>query len=267
MTQPTAGKWGDLATRVGSAAAMIAVGLVCIWQGGMAFRLLVVIVTGLMFWELVRMLVPIRRSAAVALAGLAGVVVALIPDVGLWLALLLGVAPIVAVGLAAPRRLALGVPYAALILLGASTLVFLRDTLGFGWLMWVIVLVIATDVAGYFAGKTFGGPKFWPSISPKKTWSGTVAGWGGAVLVGYVFSIGSGMIGAVVAASLALSFAGQMGDIWESAIKRRTGVKDSSMLIPGHGGVLDRFDALMGASAMLVVIALLTGFPPGLVGR
>ena len=84
--------------------------------------------------------------------------------------------------------------------------------------------------------------------------------------MGYVFAIGSGMIWAVVGASLVLSFAGQMGDIWESAIKRRTGVKDSSTLIPGHGGVLDRFDALMGAACVLILMALLTDFPPGLLG-
>jgi phosphatidate cytidylyltransferase len=266
MTQPSAGKWGDLAARIGSAAAMVAVGLFCIWHGGTAFRLLVGFVTGVMFWELVRMLVPARSAAALALAALSALSVVLIPEVGLWFALALGLAPVVAMGFAAPQRLRMGVPYAAVVILGASALVFVRDTLGFGWLMWIVVLVIATDVAGYFAGKTFGGPKFWPSISPKKTWSGTVAGWGGAALVGYVFALGSGMIGAVVAASLVLSFAGQMGDIWESAIKRRTGVKDSSTLIPGHGGVLDRFDALMGAAAVLILMALLTGFPPGLFG-
>ena len=267
MMQPAAGKWSDLATRVGSAAAMVVVGLVCIWQGGVAFRLLAMVVAGLMFWELVRMLAPGGRASAVLLAGVGAIAVALIPDADLWMALALGLGPVVGVALAAPQRARLGVPYGMLIVLGACALVFVRDTLGFGWLMWIVVLVIATDVSGYFAGKAFGGPKFWPSISPKKTWSGTVAGWGGAALVGYVFAIGSGMIAAVVTASLVLSFAGQMGDIWESAIKRRTGVKDSSALIPGHGGVLDRFDALIGAAAVLLLMALVTGFPPGLFGR
>ncbi len=264
MTQPTAGKWGDLATRVGSAAVMVVVGLICIWQGGMAFRVLAAVSTGLMFWELSRMLVPGRRVVTIALAVMAGLSVMLAPEVPTLLALLIGLAPVVAIGLAAPGRWRMGMPYAALIVVGACALVFVRDTLGIGWLTWIVVLVVATDVAGYFAGKTFGGPKFWPSISPKKTWSGTIAGWGGAAVVGYVFALGSGMVGAVVAASLALSLAGQMGDIAESAIKRRTGFKDSSTLIPGHGGVLDRFDGLLAASFMLLVLAVATGFPPGL---
>lgn len=266
MSRPAAGKWGDLATRAGSAAVMIVVGLVCIWQGGMAFRMLAAVAGALMLWELLRMLAPRRRHAAMVVAGLGGLALAMIPEVGLGPALALGAAPAIAVCLVAPDRWRMGLAYAALIVLGTSALVFLRDAMGFFWLMWVVLLIVATDLAGYFAGKTLGGPKFWPSVSPRKTWSGTVAGWGGAAIVGFVFALGSGMTSTVVAASLVLSLAGQMGDIAESAIKRKAGVKDSSALIPGHGGVLDRFDALLAAGAALLVLALVTGFPPGLIG-
>ena len=137
-------------------------------------------------------------------------------------------------------------------------------TWGVGWLLWLVLVVIVTDVFGYFAGRFFGGPKFWPAISPKKTWSGTVAGWIGAALVGLMFSINveGGVLLMVI--SIAVSMASQMGDIVESALKRKMGVKDSSDLIPGHGGLMDRFDGMLGASLFLLIIGQFIGFPPGL---
>ena len=126
---------------------------------------------------------------------------------------------------------------------------------------WLVGIVVVTDVAGYFAGRRLGGPKFWPRVSPKKTWSGTAAGWVGAGIVGGLFAINSGVWVAVFLASIFLSFASQMGDIAESAIKRKMGVKDSSALIPGHGGVLDRFDGMLGASVGFLVIEFAFGFP------
>ena len=122
-------------------------------------------------------------------------------------------------------------------------------------------VVIVTDIFGYFAGKSFGGPKFWPKISPKKTWSGTVAGWIGAALVGFVFMLFTDAGLWIIVISMVLSFAGQMGDIAESALKRRMGVKDSSTLIPGHGGLFDRFDALLGASLFLIIVADIADVP------
>ena len=106
-----------------------------------------------------------------------------------------------------------------------------------------------------------GGPKFWPKVSPKKTWSGTIAGWIGAAAVGVLFA-SQGMVPwyyAVLSPLIAL--AGQFGDIAESWIKRRAGAKDSSSLIPGHGGVLDRFDALVGAVLALQALGLLLAGP------
>jgi phosphatidate cytidylyltransferase len=107
---------------------------------------------------------------------------------------------------------------------------------------------VVSDVAGYFAGKALGGPKFWPGISPKKTWSGTAAGWAGAACVGAAFARPLEAGAVLIPVSVLVAFAGQMGDIAESAVKRMQGVKDSSALIPGHGGVLDRFDAMLGAA-------------------
>jgi phosphatidate cytidylyltransferase len=136
-----------------------------------------------------------------------------------------------------------------------------RDDLGFAWLVWLVMIVVVTDVAGYFAGRVLGGPKFWPKVSPKKTWSGTIAGWIGAAIVGAIFGMNSGVWGAILLASVLLSFASQFGDIAESAIKRKMGVKDSSALIPGHGGVLDRFDGMLGASIGFLVLEGVFGFP------
>ncbi len=124
--------------------------------------------------------------------------------------------------------------------------------------MWLLAVVAASDVLGYFAGRTLGGPKFWPKVSPKKTWSGTVAGWIGAALVGLVVVLATGASWALVPFSALVAFAGQMGDIAESWVKRRAGVKDASNLIPGHGGALDRFDALIGAVVVVLALGLVT---------
>jgi phosphatidate cytidylyltransferase len=151
-----------------------------------------------------------------------------------------------------------------LILLAGYGMMQVRDDMGFGWLLWLVMVVVVTDVVGYFAGRAIGGPKFWPKVSPKKTWSGTGAGWIGAAIVGLLFSINTGVGLQLVGISIAISMASQMGDIAESGLKRTMGVKDSSNLIPGHGGLLDRFDGMLGASLFLLIIGQFIGFPPGL---
>ena len=127
--------------------------------------------------------------------------------------------------------------------------------------LWLVAVVVASDTMGYFAGRLIGGPKFWPRISPKKTWSGTVAGWVGAGLVGAGFAAAGTVPWAYALLSPLIALAGQVGDIVESWIKRRAGAKDSSRLIPGHGGVLDRFDALVGAVLALQGLGLLLPGP------
>ena len=150
--------------------------------------------------------------------------------------------------------------YGAAILLAGAALIWLRcQPQGLVLTLWLLAVVIASDIMGYFAGRLLGGPKFWPRVSPKKTWSGTIAGWIGALIVGWAFS---GTLGSVVILfSPIVAFAGQMGDIAESAIKRRAGVKDSSNLIPGHGGVLDRFDAVIFSALIEAGAGVLCPFP------
>jgi len=155
--------------------------------------------------------------------------------------------------------------FAFVIALAGISLISVRGNLGFGWILWLICVVVVTDVAGYFAGKMLGGPKLWPRVSPKKTWSGTLAGWVGAGVVGALFSTLAGAGTALILISVLMSMTSQAGDIAESALKRRTGVKDSSALIPGHGGVMDRFDGMLGAALFVLLAAALFGFPVGLV--
>jgi phosphatidate cytidylyltransferase len=152
------------------------------------------------------------------------------------------------------RRIAAA--YAAAIMVAGYGLVELRDTIGTAGILWLVTVVVMSDVAGYFAGRLLGGPKFWPKVSPKKTWSGTVAGWIGAALVGLGFVlVGKGGVMLILLSPL-VAFAGQLGDILESWMKRRAGIKDSSHLIPGHGGLLDRFDALIGATVLVMLLGL-----------
>ena len=261
------GRWSALVPRVLSALAMVAIGVVEIWIGGRFFHVFVGLMAALMLWELVRMLAPRSRRTALVAAVLGGLWIIVLPELPLRDAFLVPLAACVvaavAVGLSAGDSRRVGVSYAMLILLGAYTLMLVRDNLGFSWILWLICVVIASDVMGYFAGKTLGGPKFWPSISPKKTWSGTIAGWIGAACIGAAFGANSGVEWLIIGLSVLLAFTAQMGDIAESAIKRRSGVKDSSSLIPGHNGVLDRFDGLLGAAVALFILAAMTGLPEG----
>ncbi len=121
---------------------------------------------------------------------------------------------------------------------------------------WIFLLVWGTDIGGYFAGKTFGGPKLAPNVSPNKTWSGLM---GGMVLAGLLSQLVWGIFALsrieLFAASAGLAVFAQAGDLIESAIKRRFDVKDSGGIIPGHGGILDRVDGL-GPVAAILAIAL-----------
>lgn len=244
-----------------SGAVMAVVGLIAIWLGGFWFMAMLTLVTAALVWELCRMLgAPQDRALLLgAGAGAALILARLLPE-GLGLPFLL-LPAIAGIGLLTSNR-SLYMVFAALIVVASFGLAVQRIDFGFIWIMWLVLVVIATDVFGYFAGRIVGGPKFWPKVSPKKTWSGTVAGWIAAGATGWYFMrFGDG--GAeIIGISVALSMASQMGDIAESAMKRKMDVKDSSNLIPGHGGVFDRFDGMLGASVFLLLIEQLVDFPP-----
>jgi phosphatidate cytidylyltransferase len=157
-----------------------------------------------------------------------------------------------------------GLLYAAL---PAAALVFLRSdpSLGAIAVLYLFAVAWTTDTASYVAGRLIGGPKFAPSISPRKTWSGFFVGALTPALVGYAFALAlrGTLAWRLALVSVALAFACQLGDLLESAVKRRFGAKDTSQLIPGHGGLLDRIDGLLIAAILAGLIALRDPANPG----
>jgi phosphatidate cytidylyltransferase len=127
---------------------------------------------------------------------------------------------------------------------------------GFAALMFVLLIVWLTDILGYFCGRGFGGPKLWVRVSPNKTWAGAIGSTVGSLVLAIVYALaGFGEVLPLAMLGVVLSIIAQLGDLFESAVKRHFGVKDSSHLIPGHGGLLDRLDGLVAA----VVAAALIG--------
>lgn len=254
--------WSDLAPRVISGIAMLVVGAGAVWSGGLIFNLMLLCLAGLMAWETARMFGASALNAVLFGGECMAVLVLCSYLPGAAVLPLIGAIAIAGAGLVSRDKPVFGL-FAAWVLLASFAMYILRNEAGLAWVLWLICIVIISDIAGYFAGKSLGGPKFWPQVSPKKTWSGTIAGWIGAGLVGLIFMapLSAGM--ALIWVSVLVGFAGQMGDIAESAVKRRAGVKDSSALIPGHGGVLDRFDGMLGG-AMLVMVLWALNLLPGL---
>ncbi len=254
------GRWGDLGVRVISGLVLAGIGVVAVLAGGKVFVALNVLVFALMTWELAGLSETSTAVERYGLACLAGLGVLLAQRQGVAV-LGLALAPL-AMALTARRDGVFMAVYTLAMLIAASVIIAL-DQRGAVIVVWLVCIVVASDVCGYFAGRLLGGPKFWPAISPKKTWSGTVAGWFGAALVGLGFVIVAGAGWGLVLISPLVAFAGQLGDIVESLIKRRAGVKDVSRLIPGHGGLLDRFDALIGAILAVRLLELILPLPLG----
>ena len=161
-----------------------------------------------------------------------------------------------------PVWVAIGPLYAGIVVL-APVWLRSREADGLVALVWLFLVVWISDIGAFFVGRTLGGPKLWPAISPKKTWSGLVGGLlfgtilsGGFVLadqmmLGPIFVSGWALIGL----SLATSIVSELGDLFESAMKRHFGAKDSGQIIPGHGGIMDRLDSFI-AAGIFAVLAL-----------
>jgi phosphatidate cytidylyltransferase len=149
----------------------------------------------------------------------------------------------------------------------ASVLVRLDQLWGFVALILIFLVVWVTDIGGYFAGRGIGGPKLWPRVSPNKTWAGAVGGFAASLVVAAGFAVfGLDRTGPLLVLGAALSIVSQFGDLFESAVKRRFGVKDSSHIIPGHGGLLDRLDGFVAAVVLAAIFGFLRGGVDG-VGR
>jgi phosphatidate cytidylyltransferase len=163
-------------------------------------------------------------------------------------------------GVTRPGWAVLGLAYAASLLI-APVLLRHDQSYGMAAIFILFAIVWTTDIAGYFAGRAIGGPKLAPAVSPKKTWSGAIAGLIGAgiiVAVGAHFIAGT-RVAPLVVLAIVLSVASQAGDLAESALKRRFDVKDVSQIIPGHGGVMDRLDGFWAAVICAVVIGVVRG--------
>lgn len=152
---------------------------------------------------------------------------------------------------------AIGLGYTAAALF-ACVLVRRDPAHGFSALIFVFLVVWITDILGYFVGRGVGGPKLWVRVSPKKTWSGAIGGIVGSGLFAAAFAAaGYGKLGPMLLLGTVISIISQLGDLFESALKRQFGVKDSSQIIPGHGGLLDRLDGFMAAIIAAAVIGYL----------
>ncbi|TJZ83810.1 phosphatidate cytidylyltransferase [Paracoccus hibiscisoli] len=264
------GKWGDLSRRVASTLVLLAIGVLLAVAQGPWLRLGMAIITAITFWELAAMTGwknPARhvtlfgRSRPIALAAIAGVAQAFALTGLPWAWLALSLPLLLGLPGAARRDRATYAIFGAAILLVAYELVLFRESFGLNFVLWLMGVIIISDTAGYFFGRILGGPKFWAALSPKKTWSGTIAGWIGACLFGAILWATDRGDATLIWVSPLVCFAGQMGDIAESWLKRRAGVKDSSNLIPGHGGFMDRFDAVTGAVLATMLIGFVTSLP------
>jgi len=211
------------------------------------------------------------RTVAVVLAGTAALAIAVyfVASGRTGLALLcLGVGLAIVVLLSPERRLWAGGGFAYAALAGlTSVLVRFDDTYGFAALIFVLLVVWATDTGGYFAGRGLGGPKLWPKVSPKKTWAGAVGGFVASLVVAIGFAVFVPVRTVpLLVLGASLSMVAQLGDLFESAVKRHFGVKDSSRIIPGHGGLLDRLDGFVAAIILAAILGSLRGGADG-VGR
>jgi phosphatidate cytidylyltransferase len=262
-----ASRWADLLPRAMSAVVMVALAVATTWSGGQAFALLwTLAATAIMYeWATITRIRPrpIMRIALPSLVLGAGIIRMFGGDPWLPVALAAALALIAGRSMR-DRAWALGgLGYASVVLFVP---VEMRDDALFGVLVlaWMFGVVWSTDIAAYFTGRLIGGPKLFLRISPKKTWSGF---WGGTI-AGTLAGLAVAEIGrawgvslpfdrfAVAMLSAAASILGQIGDLAESGLKRHFDVKDSSHLIPGHGGVMDRLDAFW-AVCVVVMLGLL----------
>ena len=255
----------NLALRIASAAVLAPLALVTAYSGGWLFVLFWGAAALAVLWEWMELVAgkahrPLFILCAGAVAA-AGLLVWLDRPISALLMLGLGA---LAAAIFAPSALrlwvTLGIGYAGAMLLAP---ILLRHDAAYGFAVIVLLFAIvwSTDVCGYFAGRAFGGPKLMPVVSPKKTWSGAIAGTAGAMIVGLLVAspFGSFKTVAMLAITFVLSVLAQFGDLFESWVKRQFGAKDSSRLIPGHGGVMDRLDGFWAAAVAGCLIGLMRG--------
>jgi phosphatidate cytidylyltransferase len=256
--------WTNLGVRVLSAVVLVPAVLFAVWTGAWLFLVMIAVAVALRAIEWGGMTAPgapVRVSAAVTAAVLAGVLIAhQRHDHLAWVVAGCGAlaAAVIARGVSErPADAALGVVYIGIPCL---CLVWLQGThQGAWWTMTLLAITWSADIGAYAVGNVLKGPKLWPRISPNKTWSGFAGGLATAMAASMAvvfFSPFQLNLAAAALVGLLGGLATMGGDLWESVLKRRFGVKDSGDLIPGHGGLLDRVDGLMFAVVVVAVARL-----------
>ena len=258
----------NLTQRIASALVLAPIAIAAAYFGGWLFLGLCAIAAGLILWEWTSLVVrgaDLRILAPGLAALLAAMALTKESQAGAAIGMVAIGAMLAGGAVAArPRRYpaanpaawaTAGVVYAGVALLGPAVLRG-DPELGFAALLFLFAIVWATDICAYLAGRAIGGPLLWPALSPRKTWAGAIGGLVGGVAAGTLVAYASVGTRPAVAGVLALvlSIVTQGGDLFESAIKRRFGVKDASSLIPGHGGVMDRLDGLLAAALVAALI-------------
>lgn len=249
-------KKSDLPLRAVVGLGMIAVAAAALILGGMAFWLLAAIGAVVMISEWAG-LQRASEQDKLAQFSLFVPVAIMCPWASgphfLALGMLAGAAFFVVIVTRKPN-LAAGVIYCGLPVF--SLLLLRKQPDGLLFAFWAMALVWATDIGAYFAGRNIGGPKLAPSISPNKTWSGLIGGVVAAGVFGALMHWAYGLPWRLTLASPALAVLAQAGDLYESALKRRAGVKDSGTILPGHGGVMDRLDGLVPVAPVAAFLAV-----------
>ena len=253
--------WADLIPRIGTAFLLIGSAAIALLLGGNTFGIFLLVAVALLHWELGCMLSPLSRQTGYFAAAFAGLFFLLaIASVSLEWSLVCVILGSAVQIMFFQRFKKTGLAISLAIFLVSLLFLNLRLYSDLSVILWLVGVVVMTDLGGYFGGRIFGGPKLTPRYSPKKTWSGALTGLAFALVFTVIFGedIGVGLsLKNTIIFSLFLSIASQIGDIYESALKRACNVKDSSSLLPGHGGFMDRFDGLVAASLAFSPITLL----------
>lgn len=211
-----AGDKSDFLTRLGAAIVLLIIAISTLWLGGYVYAAMLGLAGVLLLREWYELVQAMTRTASARIAvTVLGGLVAIVAVACLWL---------------------------------------VRIELGFIGALWLFGMVWATDIGAYFAGRGFGGRLLSPKISPKKTWSGLGGGMVAALVVGATLGDRAGIVGVPLWIGLLVGLLAQMGDLFESWIKRRAGCKDSGRLIPGHGGLFDRVDGLLPVAIILGIL-------------
>jgi phosphatidate cytidylyltransferase len=257
----------SLMLRIASAAVLLPVAIAAVAYGRPWFDALLALTAFLMAREWARMTGGGIKGATYLLAGVSLLLVLSLPfevDGRILIgALIAGTILLYALarlsGAQTPKLLAFGLPA---VVLPCAAFVWLRASHDYGveTVLWLMSIVWATDTGAFFFGRTIGGPKLAPKLSPNKTWAGLLGGMLSAGLVGAGVAAACGGSPYILAPlAIVLAVISQGGDLGESALKRRFGVKDSGKIIPGHGGVLDRVDGLMPVAPLVALLILVTG--------